>query len=83
MMEEDKAKLLLLKQEKDKMQDQNRDMECELLMLDEVSKNAQERQLQKCEDVEHKIETLKLKQEKIEDQSKFNNQVPKPFNEYL
>ena len=40
-------------------------------MLEEASKNAVEKNNQKCEDVEHKIETLKLKQEKIKDLSKY------------
>ena len=43
------------------MIDQNRELEFELIMLEEVSKDEQARDQQKCEDVEHKIETLKLK----------------------
>ena len=39
-------------------------------MLDEAGKTEEARELQKREDVEHKIETLKLKQQKIMDQSK-------------
>ncbi len=60
-MEEDKAKFQSLKEEKDRMIGQNRELEFELIMLEEVSKDEQARDQQKCEDVEHKIETLKLK----------------------
>ena len=61
MMEEDKAKFQSLKEERDRKIAQNRELEFELIMLEEVSKDEQARDQQKCEDVEHKIETLKLK----------------------
>ena len=39
-------------------------------MLDEAGRTEEAREQQKRDDVEHKIETLKLKQEKITDQGK-------------
>ena len=45
-------------------------MEFEIIMLDEAAKTEQAREKQRRADVDHKIETLKLKQEKIKDQSK-------------
>mmetsp|Transcript_47859 Transcript_47859/g.63292 ORF Transcript_47859/g.63292 Transcript_47859/m.63292 type:complete len:97 (-) Transcript_47859:1151-1441(-) len=45
-------------------------MEFEIIMLDEAAKTEQAREKQRRADVDHKIETLKLKQEKIKDQIK-------------
>ena len=70
MMEEDKAKLAALKQETSKLQDVKREMEFEVIMLEEAAKTEQMRAKQRVADVEHRIETVKLKQEKIQDQSK-------------
>ena len=65
MMEEDKAKLAELKAETGRLQDVKREMEFEVIMLEEAAKTEQAREKQRCADVEHKIETLKLKQDKI------------------
>ena len=70
IIEEDKVKLQSLKKERDQLLDAKRELEFEIIMLDEAGKTEEARELQKREDVEHKIETLKLKQQKIMDQSK-------------
>ena len=49
---------------------QKRELEFEVIMLEEANKTEQGRNEQKYEDMEHKIETLKLNQEKIKGQSK-------------
>ena len=67
MVGEDKAKILLLKNERDQLLDKKREMEFEVIMLEEAGKNVQAREQKKCDDVENHIETLKLKQEKIKD----------------
>lgn len=67
MMEEDKAKIAELKAETSRLQDVKREMEFEIMMLEEAAKTEQAREKQRRADVEHKIETLKLNQEKIKD----------------
>ena len=61
MIEEDRAKLQQLKQEHGKLLDVKRELEFEVIMLDEAGKTEEAREKQKRDDVEHKIETLKLK----------------------
>ena len=56
-----------LKAEWDVLVDEKREKEFEVIMLEEASKTVQAKEEMKREDVKHKIETLKLKQEKIKD----------------
>ena len=70
MVEEDKAKLQQLKNVSGSLLDAKRELDFEVIMLEDAAKTIKAREQQKYEDVEHKIETLKLKQEKIRDQSK-------------
>ena len=44
MVEEDKAKILLLKNERDQLLDKKREMEFEVIMLEEAGKNVQARE---------------------------------------
>lgn len=44
MMEEDKAIYQQLKEQRNRLEDQNRDMEFEAIMLEEASKNEQARE---------------------------------------
>ena len=67
MVDEDKAKLQALKNERDQLLDKKREMEFEVIMLEEAGKSVQAREKKRCDDVENHIETLKLKQEKIKD----------------
>ena len=67
MVEEDRAKIQQLKAERDRMVDVKREKEFEVIMLKDAARSEQERHKKKCADIEHKIETLKLKQQKIED----------------
>jgi len=60
MVEEDHAKLQDLKAERSHYMDVNREVEFEFIMLEEARKTMIVRDKQKCEDVKHKIETLKL-----------------------
>jgi len=49
------------------MVDVKREKEFEVIMLKDAAKSEHERHKKKYADIEHKIETLKLKQQKIED----------------
>ena len=70
MVDEDKAKLQQLKNERDRLIDQKREKEFEVIMLEEAGKNVQAKEKKRCDDVENHIETIKLKQEKIMNESK-------------
>ena len=61
MIEEDKAKLQELTNERDRLLDDKRELEFEIIMLEDAGKTECTREQQRRDDVEHKIETLKLK----------------------
>lgn len=60
MVEEDRNKLQELKGERNSLMDTNRELEFEILMLEDVKKTVTAKEKQKYEDMEHKIETLQL-----------------------
>lgn len=58
IVEEDRNKLQELKGERNSLMDGNRELEFEILMLEEAKKTVAAKEKQKYEDMEHKIETL-------------------------
>ena len=78
-MEEDKTKFAALKSENGKLQDEKREMEFEVIMLEEAARTEESRAKQRVADVEHRIETVKLKQDKIKDQSKYQGGPERSF----
>jgi hypothetical protein len=65
-----KAKLRELLLEKERYMDAKRDLEFELILLEERNGRAIQREEVRLDDMRHKIEVLKLQQEKIKKESK-------------
>jgi hypothetical protein len=65
-----KAKLRELLLEKERYMDVKRDLEFELILLEERNGRAIQREEVRLDDMRHKIEVLKLQQEKIKKESK-------------
>ena len=65
-----KAKLRELLLEKERYMDAKRDLEFELILLEERNGRAIQREEVSLDDMRHKIEVLKLQQEKIKKESK-------------
>ena len=65
-----KAKLRELLLEKERYMDSKRDLEFELILLEERNGRAIQREEVRLDDMRHKIEVLKLQQEKIKKESK-------------
>ena len=65
-----KAKLRELLLEKERYMDAKRDLEFELILLEERNGRAIQREEIRLDDMRHKIEVLKLQQEKIKKESK-------------
>ena len=66
-----KAKLRELLLEKERYMDAKRDLEFELILLEERNGRAIQREEVRLDDMRHKIEVLKLQQEKITKESKY------------
>lgn len=65
-----KAKLRELLLEKERYMDAKRDLEFELILLEERNGRAIQREEVRLDDMRHKIEVLKLQQEKIKKEIK-------------
>lgn len=65
-----KAKLQELLLEKERYMDAKRDLEFELILLEERKGRAIQREEVRLDDMRHKIEVLKLHQDKIKKESK-------------
>ena len=65
-----KAKLRELLLEKERYMDAKRDLEFELILLEERNGRAIQREEVRLDDMRHKIEVLKLQQDKIKKESK-------------
>lgn len=70
MLLDGKAKLRELLLEKERYMDVKRDLEFELILLEERNGRAIQREEVRLDDMRHKIEVLKLQQEKIKKESK-------------
>lgn len=70
MLLDGKAKLRELLLEKERYMDAKRDLEFELILLEERNGRAIQREEVRLDDMRHKIEVLKLQQEKIKKESK-------------